>query len=460
MVLTAQSSSTAANMEWDAEKPPRLTASEVNPMSWNWARWMVALGAFCLGAAPVLTMPWHYIGFGLSALGLIVLRFPLHRCPLWIPILALTTWMVVVAWLAPYGYLGRLDGMVYALPLVAVGWAIAQDRRALMGLLVGLLLGVTLSGVLGILQFFIGYDGGAKPWRIDPDGRQYRYATGFMNHWIRYGLMMGLAGTTLFILGPVLLGRRWSWPWVALAIASTMISGARGAVLALAAGLGVGISVGGTWKRVLGALCGAVAVAVLGMVVIALAAPERVQLMLQGDDIRLTTWGHLMELLWAHPWFGVGPKGLPTAYAQGIENAGFHQWNPGHAHNGFLQIALTGGIPALALFLTFIGWLGVVLWRQRLASPLGRIGWQLGLAVLALWTVASLTEDAFGMSTIRNAPLLILGVACGLGVARWAPAQHQPHPVDTQGTGPGNLWHQPGLSDQMHATDRGSWPPR
>ena len=57
-------------------------------------KWLLILGAFVFGAAGVLTPPVHYIGYGLSFLGLCCLRFPLHRFPRW-PMLA-HAWLVVV----------------------------------------------------------------------------------------------------------------------------------------------------------------------------------------------------------------------------------------------------------------------------------------------------------------------------------------------------------------------------
>ncbi|MBX3560581.1 MAG: O-antigen ligase family protein [Sphingomonas sp.] len=77
-----------------------------------------------------------------------------------------------------------------------------------------------------------------------------------------------------------------------------------------------------------------------------------------------------------------------------------------HAHNDLLELAITGGVPALVLLLVLIGWW---LWRSVAAFRLGESYAVLGSATVLLLLIASLVDYP-----LRTPMLTVLfSVACG-----------------------------------------------
>jgi O-antigen ligase len=106
-----------------------------------------------------------------------------------------------------------------------------------------------------------------------------------------------------------------------------------------------------------------------------------------------------------HPLTGVGPNMVPEAYAQYRPDYAVNQTNP-HLHNVPLQIAAERGLPALAVWLWFVGAVTVALFRvftrsaadEVLADRQGRALASAALASVAAMLVAGLFEYNFGDS--------------------------------------------------------------
>jgi O-antigen ligase len=97
-----------------------------------------------------------------------------------------------------------------------------------------------------------------------------------------------------------------------------------------------------------------------------------------------------------HPFTGVGPDMIPRVYASYRVEGAVNATNP-HLHNVPLQIAAERGLPALAIWLWFVGacTVGLVgLFRARPERTLAAAG----LAAMAAMLTAGLFEYNFGDS--------------------------------------------------------------
>lgn len=120
-------------------------------------------------------------------------------------------------------------------------------------------------------------------------------------------------------------------------------------------------------------LAGVILALGLGALTLAV-APERVAERLGtirsagGEDesarMRLDTWKVSLSIIADHPVFGVGPRNMLEVYDRYGKDTAVRV-----AHNSYLQMAVDGGLPALALFLSLIG-LGLFRLR-RARSVLG-----------------------------------------------------------------------------------------
>jgi O-antigen ligase len=96
------------------------------------------------------------------------------------------------------------------------------------------------------------------------------------------------------------------------------------------------------------------------------------------------------------PLTGIGPDMVPRRYAQFRDPSAVQATNP-HLHNVPLQIAAERGLPAVALWVWFVGVLVVGLWRL-VRSGTCRVLAAGGLAVVAAMLAAGMTEYNFGDS--------------------------------------------------------------
>jgi O-antigen ligase len=96
-----------------------------------------------------------------------------------------------------------------------------------------------------------------------------------------------------------------------------------------------------------------------------------------------------------HPLTGVGPDMIIQVYPQYRDPSAVNQLNP-HLHNVPLQIAAERGLPALIVWLWFIGTLIRDFWRRR-ALPQPSLS-NTGLAVMGAMLAAGLFEYNFGDS--------------------------------------------------------------
>jgi O-antigen ligase len=97
----------------------------------------------------------------------------------------------------------------------------------------------------------------------------------------------------------------------------------------------------------------------------------------------------------AHPLTGVGPDMIKEVYPAFKVKGAVNQRSP-HLHNVPLQIAAERGLPALAIWLWFIGTLIRDFWRRRNGDQPSLSN--AGLAVIGAMLAAGLFEYNFGDS--------------------------------------------------------------
>ena len=381
------------------------------PAAWRrgLGRSALVLGAFTLGLSGLCSNTVLYVGYGLSLLGILVSGLPWYRCPVRWLTLALALCLVIAHLCAPYGDKTRVESIVYALPLLIVGWCIGQHPLARRALLTGVVVGLIASAVVAVLQLWLGYAPRARPWRIG-QGRTWFHASGLMAHTIRFGATMAMAWVVTTVIRP---RRTWLWAlwWLVPVMAggAVVASRSRGALLALVAGLWARVSCAG-WRRAVMGTGLALVAAILVVGLVHWQQPGRARHMLTGQDARIQIWQDTTVLIARHPLTGVGSGAYKEAYTA-AHDAGLVDGRPyGHAHNSFLGLAATSGLPALLLLLALLGQVLWLCWRRRQVAA---DGWSLGLGVLAVFVVGGMTEDLLGMAISRGFAFTVLGLALG-----------------------------------------------
>ena len=127
------------------------------------------------------------------------------------------------------------------------------------------------------------------------------------------------------------------------------------------------------------------------------------------DPTRLDRLAMLREgarMVRAHPLVGVGPNMVKERYAEYRDEGAVKEVNP-HLHNVPVQIAAERGLPALAVWVGFIGVLAVDLWRL-FQNGQHRVLAATALAALASMLAAGLFEYNFGDSEFLMLFLLLV----------------------------------------------------
>ena len=241
----------------------------------------------------------------------------------------------------------------------------------------------TLSAVRSLFQFLQKYQEARELGRNFYDYYVSERITGFMSHWMTFGaqemIVLLLLAAYLFFSQD----RKWKLAgWIAAAILSfSLVLGLTRSIFLLGVPIGL-LYLLWFWHRWM-----VVAVPMLAVLVI-LVSPafvrERAFSIFQphgetdSNQHRTITRRTGMQMIRAHPWFGLGPEQV---------KAQFNDWVPpdtprplppgwyGHLHNVYLQYAAERGIPtALAIF-----WMiGKILYdfaavlRKKLADPEAR----------------------------------------------------------------------------------------
>jgi O-antigen ligase len=246
--------------------------------------------------------------------------------------------------------------------------------------------------------------------------------TGFMSHWMTFGgeEMFALLMTSAFLFFACLARRRfWIWLLCAFLMALALLLGFTRSIWLASAGAGLYLL--WFWKRLLAVVLPVV------LLLIALLSPasirERFSSLLRpgksdSNQHRIVTWRTGIEMIRAHPWFGLGleevkpefdryvPADIPRPLPDG--------WY-GHLHNIYLQYAAERGIPTMLCMLWILGQILYDCVRRlwRLSPGRSDLKFMLhgAVAVVIATMIAGVFEYNLGDSEVLTMFLVVVGSA-------------------------------------------------
>ena len=359
------------------------------------------------------------ISLGLSLLTfcgwvIMIRRLPenLGPRPLYIAIGVYIGWQVIssLAGTSPLSSITALreEWLFIILPL---GILLGRRQTTRSRLLTALAVGVLLIGIYGIIQHFTGvhwFKSSGPP----TAGGNYRL-TGNFSHPLTYGYFV--ATSSVFLLNYFIgsfrnqsLGTRILFATATLtSLTATALCMSRGPLLAL----GIGLIVTGLMHRQF------ILIATTLLLAITLAwivAPKMVtefesrlinDLNQESRGGRLYIWNMSGRIIIDDPITGVGPGNFSQAYSNQLQAEASPHVNMGHAHNDFLNLAATIGIPGLILYLSIWGIVMVQLWRRLRNTSGSSESHALATAALiasVVFCAGSMTEAAFADEELRQ----------------------------------------------------------
>lgn len=356
-------------------------------------------------------------------------------------VLALTTWQR--AWVRPEPRVAAIIGVFICwLGLCAVlgadpryAWLGTPERHAgwlMWALCAALFLcalplqpivdGVVLAGV-GLVPVLL-FDAASHP--LVASGTQRLTGT--------FGSAAYL-GAACTVIAPVAFGvaadvgaspwrRRTGWIAAASGVFGIAGSGTRGAWVAA-------VVVGGAWgwrnrrssqlPRILGCTAAAVLLAAL-MTPVAQRASSVADDRAGGGATRFDEWRVATAVIGEHPVFGSGPEGYRVTFRDGVdaeyERAFGRDPQPDRAHNGFLDIAAIGGLPAAALFAGLISVVAITIRQRR------RAAWRATSLGAAIAVVTYLAQQQFLFPLAEVEPVVWMLAGALAAPARREPGSH------------------------------------
>jgi O-antigen ligase len=246
--------------------------------------------------------------------------------------------------------------------------------------------------------------------------------TGFMSHWMTFGgqEMFALLMVTAFLFFACLgRGRVWLWLLCAVLMGLALLLGFTRTIWIASAAAGLYLI--WFWKRPL------VIALPIALAAIALLAPasirERFSSLLKpgkvdSNEFRIVTWRTGIQMIRAHPWFGLGPEEPRVQFDQYVPPdiprplpSGWY----GHLHNIYLQYAAERGIPTLLMLLWMLGQILYDCLRRIWRLPPGRSDLKFVLhgavAVVIATMVAGIFEHNLGDSEVLTMFLVVVGCA-------------------------------------------------
>lgn len=215
-------------------------------------------------------------------------------------------------------------------------------------------------------------------------------------------LALYLERTLLFTLGVCIIRPRWYPIWLLAAVQGVglLATFSRGALIGVIVGIAVVLVFIGAWRWIAGLAAGAMIIGIIGLIVV----PDRLLDVGGGgtEPTRFAIWRSSIEMIKAHPVFGVGPDQFLYQYSRRfIEPMGWPERYTSHPHNIILDAWLRLGVLGLATMTTLI--VGVVWWIQRHTVLIRRDAWAMG-AIAALFGgfVHSMLDNGFFLADLAT----------------------------------------------------------
>jgi putative inorganic carbon (HCO3(-)) transporter len=385
------------------------------------------------GARPFTTLRWPLVAAGVLGAGALLWtrRPPIPR-PVGVLGLALLAWILLatvagadglIAWVGhPRRHFGLLAWLVCAVALV-VGASLDERARRLLG--AASCAASALLGAGALLELC----------GVDVAGASYPgpRAGGFLGQPAYLGALGVLLVPVAVAVASTATSRagRWSaWTSVGLGIAAVVTSQTRGAWIALAVASLLG------WTRLRGRASGAVlalAAAVFALAVLVAALPMGPRLLAAFDDGhsplggRVDEWRVAAQVVADHPVLGAGPEGYRLVVPDHLDLEYSQRYGRDvivdRAHDGVLDVAVSGGLPAGVLYVALLAAVAVLLWRARRdATPLtagaaiGALAY--GVQQVVLFPLAEVDPLAWLLVGVALVPLVSVGLGSAPSVGR------------------------------------------
>lgn len=279
--------------------------------------------------------------------------------------------------------------------IVPIGITVLRDPKRRAGIILFLATGAFVIALYAISQHWTGYTLFRTRELVPAPDSGYRVA-GFFAHRLTFANVFSVTGIFLWAFafrketwaGQAL--RRW---FILLAAIAAMVASAltysRGPIAAIIIGLILTALIGGrkyAWRSV-----GIVVVAVTALLLLRPGLTARFSESFQQEvhgtyeGSRLYIWKHSLQIIEAHPIFGVGKGNFKPEYGKllGPDVPAFRI--QAHAHNDVLTVMANSGIPGALLF--------VALWAAVLTGIIKLLRYGRGHPALHQWALAALVAS-------------------------------------------------------------------
>ena len=299
------------------------------------------------------------VGVGL----LLVFRHRLEFPRIWIPLLALFVWTIIADALCPDPWTGRAQikkFFVFLFIPLLYGIFVRQFAK-IYYVIAAWALTATASGAWSLVQYVSKYEHAkhtGENFYVTYTGHRI---TGFESHWLTFGALQ--LSVLLLLLAQLFFSSRrmpsWAYASVAILAAAILLTWDRSIWLAA---VPAAFYLVWCWKPKW-----TVAIPVLiAATFFAAPAGTRERLLsifnphgeTDSNRHRIVTFITGVEMVKAHPWFGLGPEEIGRNFDKYVPAnvkrplpVGYY----GHLHNVYLQYAAERGIPALLCLFAFIG---------------------------------------------------------------------------------------------------------
>ena len=389
------------------------------PFLFRAARWLTFASAVLI----LVSIAASQILLALALAALLLSGARLRMPRIWLPLVLFLAGTLISLALSPSPAAGLPQvRKIFVFSMLLVVFSTLRDMRTIRWLFLCWAGAGAIISLRGFVQF------GQKVQEAHALGRNfYDYyiaerITGFMSHWMTFGgqEMFALLMTAAFLFFACVAGKRaWLWLSCALLMAVALLLGFTRSIWLGSAGAGIYLL--WFWKRWLAAAVPA------ALLLIAFLAPgsirERFTSMLRpgkmdSNQFRIVTLRTGLEMVRAHPWFGLGPEEVKLQFNRYVP-ADIPRPLPegwyGHLHNIYLQYAAERGIPTMLLMLWMLCQILYDCLRRVLRLPPGRSDLKFVLhgavAVVLATMIAGLFEYNLGDSEVLTMFLVVAGCA-------------------------------------------------
>ena len=387
--------------------------------------WIFALTLLSAAAALVSIAASEILLAGACLLWIIIRPRPVQLPAYTLPLIAFMLTTVLSFAMSPDRSVGGHQigkFVLFPMGLLAANF-ITDDSRVKLTFKL-LLIVAAVGSATSLVQFVLKERRFLATQSIEYDPMVLDRVKGFMGHWMTFSggqLLVWCAALPLIVL----IGKRWVVPLSMIGIA-IVFSFTRGAWL----GAVSGIAVASLWipRRQL------VRIVVPILIVGLLASPfiyHRVSMTVKGQSggdvgrIKLLKVG--LEMVRAHPLFGVGLERIPAEFPKYYTGNDLNTFYIGHMQNDFMQIAAERGLICLAAFLWFLFVLYRSLWAfAKNGDEMRRLTAISAMCALTGFLVMGLAEFNFGDSEPLILFLFIVSIPFGMAKVPKSPNPRVP----------------------------------